>query len=60
MQDMKVKAQEFMVQQMLKECFECDGWLFKHRANANARSKSSGKEVIVHTINAAAKKEKPE
>lgn len=60
--DMKVEAQKFINQHNLKECFECDGLLYKHRENAEARKiMSGGKEVTTHTANAGAKaSEQPE
>lgn len=45
-------AQKFMNENRISECWECDGTLFKHKENAEARAKTSGKDVIPHTINA--------
>lgn len=50
-------AQKFMNLHGLSECYECDGQLFKHQENADARKISSGKEVITHTLNAGVKKD---
>lgn len=54
---MKLKAQVFMNQQRIAECWECDGELFKHKDNADARAKASGEELITHSANAGVKQE---
>lgn len=56
--DMKQQAQEFMVLHNLKKCYECDGVIFKHDHNAEARSTISKQPVIVHEINAGPKTDK--
>ena len=58
MADNKQKAQAFMNENKLKECFECDDVFFKHKENATARAVSSGKEVINHSVNAGGKTKK--
>lgn len=42
----------------IKECWECDGVLFKKEKNAKLRSTASGKEVIPHSINAGVRETK--
>jgi hypothetical protein len=59
MSDKKTEAQKFMNQHSLKECYECDGQLYKHRSNAEGRRSMSGKEIIIHTANAGAAGENP-
>lgn len=49
---MKDEAQKFMNQHRIAKCFECDGVLYKHEANAKAREKTSGKPVVPHEANA--------
>lgn len=55
---MKEQAQLFMNQHGIKECYECDGLLFKQKDNADARAAASGKEVVTHTASAGARKKK--
>jgi hypothetical protein len=52
---MKEAAQKFMNKHSLKECFECNGKIFKHKSNAEICKKNSGKEITEHTINAGVK-----
>lgn len=46
----------------LKECFEVDGYFFKHEENANARARTKDPvaEVKKHTLNAGPVKKKAE
>lgn len=60
MEGMKEQAQAFMNTHNLKQCYECDGLLYKHEHNAIGRKQMSGKEVITHTANAGASTEKQE
>ncbi len=53
-------AQKFMNENRLKECWECDGFFFKHKENAEARATMSGKEVKHHTINAGVRQQPAE
>lgn len=53
--DNKLAAQLFMTQNKLEACYEVDGTFFKHKDNAEARAKTSGKQVIPHTVSAGAK-----
>lgn len=57
---MEKEAQAFMSLNKIKTCYECDGVLFKHQDNANARKLSSTKEIITHTLSAGVKKDKAE
>lgn len=54
MEDMKVKAQQFMNTNGITKCYECDGQLYKHEHNAAGRKQMTGgeKEIITHELNA--------
>lgn len=60
MADMKKEAQAFMNTHKLSECYECDGFIFKHKENANARAAEKKTDVVTHTANAGAKKKDEE
>ena len=55
-----MEAQKFINLHGLTECYECDGVFFKRKENADARAVTSKLEVITHTLNAGAKKNKKE
>lgn len=57
---MKEQAQAFINQHNIKECYECDGLLFKNKENADARAIQSGNDVVPHTVNASVRKKKKE
>lgn len=49
---METAAQKFMNKEGISECYECDGLLFKHFDNAEARRKATGENVIIHNLSA--------
>lgn len=60
---MQTEAQKFMNQHGITKCYECDGQLYKHEANAKIRQASSGKPITVHEASAGpatVKTEEPE
>jgi hypothetical protein len=52
----EIRAQKFMNAHRVKECWECDGILFKHKENADALAKKTGKEILTYTLNAGVRK----
>jgi hypothetical protein len=54
-----MNAQQFMNDNQLKQCWECDGQFFKHKENAESRSQAKdGAQVTEHGVNAGVKKAK--
>jgi hypothetical protein len=49
---MQTEAQKFMNAADISICYECDGQLFKHLDNADARSLATGAEVVTHQLSA--------
>lgn len=49
---METAAQKFMNKEGITTCYECDGHLFKHIANAEARRMATGADVVTHQLSA--------